>query len=328
MSTGSGPSRGGAIHLADLAQALDVLHPRSEAHAEAIARALGFAFAPAKAPEHPDEVYDPRKNVAAPESQPTPVRSPGLPSPPPLPTPLPSITRESSLQRSGGGEGRPADQRPEPRPDPEAGARPRARRPIFPRRTYRHLLSPLLSSTREGRDPDIPRLVDALARRTPLRDLPREWETRMPEGCQLLQDFASSMRPWWEDLPGLEAQLHTLLGVVGVTTYTFTGDPEQARHWNRQLKASPWVADGRPVLVATDFGIRGRSGRARAAGRWRWFVRECRRTASPLVFLVPWPERRWPRDLGAYPLFVHWSAATTAAMVNRVLDQRRWRAGA
>jgi hypothetical protein len=33
------------------------------------------------------------------------------------------------------------------------------------------------------------------------------------------------------------------------------------------------------------------------------------------VILVPWPEDRWPTDIGAYPELMHWSPHTSASMV-------------
>ncbi len=133
------------------------------------------------------------------------------------------------------------------------------------------------------------------------------------------------MLPWWDDLRQLGAQFAALLGAERVALYDFERSPAEASRWPEGA-AEPllWQPEpGRPVVVATGFGLPGTRSRPLAGREWQPFVRRCASSASPLRILIPWSSAHWPRDLGAHAHLIHWSPQTSAALLLRRLDGLR-----
>lgn len=197
-----------------------------------------------------------------------------------------------------------------------------ARHALLPERTARGVLVATVTSARCGDAIDVAALTRCLAqRRLPAR-LPRLPETTGQRGCQLLLDFSDSMLPWWEDLRALARQATAVFGREGVDIFEFAVQPAGARRWDAERQVFvPWrVEPGRPLLVATGFGIRvihGQRAPFRQAAEWRAFVADCRAADAALSFFFPWPRNYQPTDLGLHPQIVHWHPATSAAMLRR-----------
>jgi len=311
----------GAIHLGDLARALVDLGCQDQTQASAVAACLGFGLrAPPSA--RPHRVFDPV--AALPAEVPRPTQAPAppvwVPPTPPRPTPLPRQTLTSRLTPLPG-------LAPPFAPAPDwlaagadafpSGAEPRlARATLLPERTARHVLAAALATRRPGGVLDLPRLIDAICRRAPLRRLPRRAEETVALGCQLLLDYSGPMVPFWEDLNDLADQVRGILGAAATRVYGFDTRPTQARHWTPAGEPRPWRPDGRPVLAATDLGIQGRA-QAAPAPDWAACAADCAQAGSPLILLIPWPADRWPRTFPPTATLIHWGPRTTAGMVRR-----------
>lgn len=319
------PDRG-EIHLGDLARALAKLSWRDEAQAAKIAACLGFGLGPSQgiagAASGPTRIFDARSAGEPPRPHGTaraepPVLLPPAPQPPPA---LPEGTLPSRLVPM---EGRapPAEIDPDwldapgldsfP-PEQEAAV---ARAALFPERTHRHILSAALACSRLGANIDMPRLIDAICRRVALSRLPTRPETTLERGCQVLLDYSASMVPFWDDLTGLVDQVARVAGSAATRVYSFDTRPLEARRWTPTGEPEPWRPDGRPVLVATDLGIRGRAAPAEPDGDWTRLANGCTAAGSALLILIPLPESQWPKRFPGGVALIHWGPRTTAGMV-------------
>jgi hypothetical protein len=317
------PTRRGEIHLGDLARALAKLQWRDDEQARAIAACLGFGLQTTPGPRPPTEIYDRqryprtlRKSVKPPPERPLFV--PPTPEPPPL---LPANSLECSLQ--------PLAERAPGAPDDadwldeedalftEYSETRVAREPICPERTNRHLLSAALATLRTGQEIDVSELIAAVCRREAVRELPRRPEPTLETGCQLLLDYSATMVPFWEDLNGLIGQVADVVGIAATRVFSFDTKPTEAVRRTVRGKRESWKPEGRPVLAATDLGIQGRSGRVEPDRTWHQLAERCATERIPLVILIPWPEARWPLNIGGSPELVHWSPHTSAAMLRR-----------
>jgi hypothetical protein len=76
---------------------------------------------------------------------------------------------------------------------------------------------------------------------------------------------------------------------------------------------------GTPVLALTDLGIGGPAVHPDRSTEEEWltFARQLAESSCPLVVLVPYPERRWPRRLAQEIVLLSWDRATTVGTVAR-----------
>lgn len=319
------PDRG-EIHLGDLARALAKLNWKGEAQAAQIAACLGFGLRPAqataRAASEPTRIYDPLSAGAPPKAPEAPAAEPPVfvPPAPKLQPALPVGTLPTRLEPLDG-------LAPPTKVDtdwieaPDSDAIPQeqdgavARAALFPERTNRHILSAALASTRPGADLDVARLITAICRREVVSRLPRRPETTLERGCQLLLDYSASMVPFWDDLTGLVDQVTRVVGADLTRVYSFDTGPLEARRWTLAGEPEPWRPDGRPVLVATDLGIQGRSTPTAPDAHWSRFADCCSAAGSPLLILIPWPEAQWPKRFPGRVALIHWGPRTTAGMV-------------
>lgn len=315
--------RRGEIHLGDLARALATLQCHNDAQVRAIAACLGFGLA-APRTRPPVEVYNPSAQPRLPSAerqweQPPRVPIPPMPAPPPT---LPKDLLESRLQPLP--DLAPAALDPDwldgdPTLLDESDALPCAREPLFPERTSRHIISAALGTLRAGDAIDVPRLTAALARREPLRDLPRRLEPTLERGCQLLLDYSATMVPFWDDLTALIGQVGAVVGSAETQVFSFDARPTDALRWWPEGRSDAWSPAGRPVLAASDLGIQHRGGQAVPDPGWNALGKRCAAAGVPLLILIPWPKRHWPRALAGPPELIHWSPATSAGLIRRRL---------
>lgn len=330
MAKESGTERRGEIHLGDLARALGVLGWEDEAQVQAIARCLGFGLEAERAGKPPAEIYDHQEY--APESlkrrekhRPRPVYVPPTIEPPPK---LPANLLPCKLKG-------PADPAPtatelswsdaDEHLLDESDEPPCARETLFTELTSRHIVSAALVTLRGGRQIDIPRLVSAVARRETVRALPRLTEPTLDRGCQLLLDYSATMIPFWADLKELITQVGDVVGPASTRVYSFDTRPTEAVIWTPEGKREPWSPDGRPVLAASDLGIRddgsGSIARVEPDRTWNALAERCADSGSPLLVLIPWPQAWWPMALAGEPELIHWSPGTTAGMIRQKIGK-------
>lgn len=319
--------RRGEIGLGDLAVALRRLHADRPEQVATIAGVLGFGLGAVEVNPQPaptPAVYDQQRPSPPPKAVPfvAPPRTGwAMPRVAPAPERLPDDVLPSQLTSETPipGEVAPPAWLAEPyRLLPPARRAP-LRQALLPARTARGVLVASVATARTGNEVDVAELTRLLAERHVVQRWPRLPLATLERGCQLLLDFSDSMVPWWEDLRALAGQTAAILGDERATIFEFAGEPLAAQRWAiEQQDFVSWRAEaGRPVLVATDFGIRGTASERRCAGVWRSFVERCAAAGATLIFFVPWSRGYWPTDLGRYPRIVHWHPSTSAAMLRR-----------
>ncbi len=318
----------GKIHLGDLAMALHKLGWENSENTKAIASCLGYDLKQMPQQKHQKEIADPRlpKQNTSTSTKQKPLTGLSLPPAPDLPPPMPSVRSFSELTR--------VDQ-----PAASANENSRwqtaattlfeqekltgmARQSLFTNRCSRHLFSAVLGKNRYAGEIDIPALIERVCTEQVILELPHTIETTLESGCHLLRDFSQTMVPWWDDLIALTKQVAEVTGVSRLQAYSFDTLPDKSMRWTTDGNRKPWQADGRPVLVATDFGIQEKSIVRDIPAEWHAFSEQCEQTASPLIILTPWPLQYCPKNLGTFPVLMHWSPHTTVAMIKKSIEQR------
>jgi hypothetical protein len=331
------PTRG-EIHLAELITALATLHPGDAAQAQMIAGCLGFGLAApdlAPATRRSERVYDPGRWSPPKQDSSRAARSPsGFASPPAGQTRigLPPQQLAGRLQALPSGPASAGAAAPSwlsggyQRLERTPGRSP-PRQALFPGRTARGVLSAALLTARPGSALDVDALIGCVVEGRIPRQAPRLPTPTLARGCQVLLDFSDSMLPWWEDLRQLSGQLAALLGDERVAVFDFDrpAAPATASQWPAgKARPTRWRPEaGRPIVVASGFGIVGRHAGQRAGSGWQQFVARCAEHGCPLRILVPWSPAYWPTDLGPPAELVHWHPQTSAAMLSRRLDNDR-----
>ncbi len=322
----------GEIHLAELITALDALHPRDSAQAQVIAGCLGFGLAApdvAAATRRSERIYDRNRWSSPLPAGRLAAKTPaGFATPPPaqarvelpaqqLPGTLHAIESAATSETVAAPSWLSGDYQ---RLDHTLGKSP-PREALFPGRTARGVLSAALVTLRPGRALDVDALIRCVVEGRVPRQAPRLPTPTLARGCQLLLDFSDSMLPWWDDLRQLGEPLAALLGDERVSTFDFDSAPAAASQWPAGSSApTPWQPEaGRPILVATGFGLVRRQAVHRAGSDWQDFVQRCAAHGCPLRILVPWSPPFWPTDLGLHADLVHWHPQTSAAMLSRRL---------
>jgi len=158
--------------------------------------------------------------------------------------------------------------------------------------------------------PDIPRVINTLAKGKPLRRLPKVKRKGWASQVQLIIDYDPALVPFSQDFNALKVQLSQLRGVAGLQVLALpTGDPS-GPYWQatptgwRPLDYYPLPAPGTQVLVLSDLGCNGAGEQRRV--RWRRFGAQLARTAGRVWALMPCPPRYWDAQLRGLFCCVYW----------------------
>ena len=318
----------GEIHLGDLVRALKGLSVEDDEQARAVARALGFGLRGRSDGEATPRVYDPLR-YATRKSPPrrSPAARPIVPQPPgpPLPVELPPERLDSRLEplppaAPPHGDEPPAWLNDDFRLLEQPEQQPLHRQSLFHDNTSRGVLAAALATRRGGGEVDLPALIDRIVSHEVIDELPTLPTATLERGCQLLLDYSDNMAPFWEDLGALAGQLRAILGENDLRVFEFDRNPCDAERWAPPDRTERWrPRKGRPVLVATDLGIVGRRRPPVVGEGWRRFIDRCQEAGCPLLILLPWQQRYWPRDLGRHPILLHWNPHTSAGLIRRRL---------
>lgn len=212
-----------------------------------------------------------------------------------------------------------------------AGADPEPRRGLFPPATQRALIRGVAASRRADGELDVERAVLALARRQPLRELPRTWLYVAGAGLQLLLDFGEPMEPFAADVRRFPAELTAALGAESFAPIWFRDAPAADAVWpadsdvpKRYRAPSP----GGRALAVTAFGVRGGLQASPATiETWLRFEAHLRTQKVPLVALTPLSPRLRPRALVQRIPMITWDRNTTVRETTRALARATRTAG-
>ncbi len=314
----------GTIGLGDLMRALNGLEAKDAKTLERIARSLGFSGIDANPPEESQGVSGVRQRprvAKKPPSMELPRQSalPPAASIPALPDevhavefeelklPIPALSWPDWLSDSP--------------PDEASGGTSVLRASLFPDRSAKGVLSAAVATRRPGLIPDLSRLVRSLTRGDALTQIPFRPRPSLHRGVQLLMDTSEAMTPFLEDLDDLAKMLTKIVGKHACELYQFAGNPNRAARWTEDLRELRWrPTSGRPVVLATDFGI---GARAAAHDRatlavWHRFVERAGASGVPVIAFVPYGRSQWPISLTRHIRFIHWDARTRASHIKKL----------
>lgn len=187
--------------------------------------------------------------------------------------------------------------------------------PLVPVSQLRAFVTDLITGSIPG-EPDIPKLVEALARGQLPRVLPRLKRKGAARRIHVLLDTADSMRFFRSDAVALLRALDDVAGPAIRSENITYGTPELD-----EIRA----ARGDMFLVISDFGIGSRPGVARLRQRrWRDFAVAHAARGVRITGVVPLHRQRWPHTLTRHINMVHWhppgdtAAPATAEQVYRL----------
>jgi hypothetical protein len=199
-------------------------------------------------------------------------------------------------------------------------------KPLLHPRQAPALLSTLCATTRAAGPIDIRVVVDWLARRRAMRQLPRRNRPTLARGVQVLVDVGEGLKPFVADCTEVTEALKRLVGEGLVAEGWFIDDPAHGVGFDYELAAYKAPAPAVPVLLLTDLGIGGGGARRRWPRREHLVALATQLDAqgSPALALVPYPPTRWPTGLDRKIGLVFWDRRTTVSDVRKA----RRRAGA
>jgi formylglycine-generating enzyme required for sulfatase activity len=180
-------------------------------------------------------------------------------------------------------------------------------------------LKTTLGASVETAQLDVPPIVQRLARGQRLQRLPRKRHQGWAATCQVLIDFADSLRPFWTDFHAVRQRLAPLRGMQGLKVLALPdGDPEgrcwawSFRHkdW-QELPAYPLPTPGTPVLVLSDVGCIDATGVRRQP--WRRLGLRLRQVGCQPVALMPCPRRWWDGEVTQLFMPVCWDRGARPA---------------
>lgn len=193
------------------------------------------------------------------------------------------------------------------------GLSPPKQKPLMAWRRLWPFLKLALGANTLSHKPDLPRIVDRIAKGELLRRLPKAKRKGWASQAQLIIDFAPSLLPFWADFNGLHEQLADLRGQAGLNVLAFPdGDPfgacwhNTSDGWRTVNRYNPPQA-GTPVLVLSDLGCNEVSEQRRM--RWRRFGAQLARSGCRPVALMSSPPRWWDAELTQVFIAVYWDRA-------------------
>ena len=196
--------------------------------------------------------------------------------------------------------------------------------PLFLRQWTRGLLSEAAATWREAGSVDVPRALEVLARGITPAELPRIYAQTLARGCQVLIDVSAGMAPFAKDCWQLIDALRAVVGREQVQVFYFKDCPIYGVEAETDGRFIPFQSPppATLVLLLSDLGIArpAFSFRRGTTHDWLRLANRLHEAACPLLALVPYPRRRWPRRLSKALTIVQWDRVTTAAGVRRAKE--------
>lgn len=301
-----------AIHLGDLARALEALEPSDEETQLAIAATLGMHWG-APQTRKPSSRRKTARTADAPHR--TKSRPRVEPSKPPGRVLL------SRLEHTGTEETAPHIYVPPLESSAsEDEAQPPPLVPLLVARWTRAILSAALATSSEFGPVDVDRVVETLANGDSLTEFPMLSSPTLSRGVQLLIDRSHAMLPFIGDQTLLHKEILRVVGKDRVTTLRFVGCPARGAGAGPQMNWSRYEPpmQGTPIMLLTDLGIGRPSLSDERAGvaEWLEFALSVEKARCPMVAFVPYAESRWPQVLARHMTIIKWDRKTTATMVS------------
>jgi hypothetical protein len=192
--------------------------------------------------------------------------------------------------------------------------------PLFPSGQARAILTAAIGAMAAAADPDVPALIDAVARGR-LVEFRRRPRPTLRAGAEVLIDTSGAMLPFALDALVLRRQITDLLGDA-VTVRRFAGCPTGIA--GAGTGPRPWPVYRPPerptcVLVISDLGAaRTDLGGSATIDEWLAFARLVKAGGCWLRTLVPFPLGRVPSALRTVMSVVPWQETTSSLAAARL----------
>ncbi len=202
------------------------------------------------------------------------------------------------------------------RPDPVPLLRPQWERAV--------LAAAMSTEVRAGAI-DIESLINRVARREIVVEIPRTPCATLGRGVQLLVDRGPGLMPFARDQQSLVCAVRQVVGTDRTDTLTFIACPSRGcgTRGGTRTQAWPAPAPGTPVIVSSDLGAaRTRAHRLGASvDEWIAWARRVRTAGCPILAMTPY-ERTWPRKLSKWMRVLIWDRKTSVQTVRDEIG--RW----
>lgn len=174
---------------------------------------------------------------------------------------------------------------------------------------------------------DVTPLVETIARRQPIRHIPRASVTGVAPTARVLIDCGPGMAPFARDASDLSSWVQSVASRDRTELLRFWQTPRKVGPSPRRAAAAPPPMPGTVVVALTDLGIARTGNRVPdLAQHWLDLDGELRGVGSSLVIFVPYPEARWPRSLVGRLALVRWDRRTSLVDVRSARPSLRGRA--
>lgn len=183
-----------------------------------------------------------------------------------------------------------------------AALEPPPKEPLTPWSRLWPSLRALLSETVRTREPDIPRIIRALAQGEWLPRLPRRHRRRWAAQVQVLVERSDRTGLFNQDYNDLLTRLRQLRGETGLEELNFDNQPGRLeRVWRMPVA-------GTRIFILSDLGFWDGSGLAQRA--WLSLGVRLRRAGSQPLALVPLPKRNVPAALLEHTTCLSWDRSS------------------
>ena len=126
--------------------------------------------------------------------------------------------------------------------------------PLIPRRTAAAVIAAMLATPRDGAL-DTQRAVREIARRKPLRRLPRRQRPTLARGAVVLTDTGDGLAPFAPDVQYIHDMISTILGQARVKVGWFTDDPRSGVWLDDEPIPVEALDPQVPIVILTDLGL-------------------------------------------------------------------------
>lgn len=187
--------------------------------------------------------------------------------------------------------------------------------PLYPRHQLRGYLSDCLMRPTISSSLDIPKLVDLLARRSPV-DTVCHSRMEMPGHVQLVLDKGDSMEPFSGEQRLVE---RTMKNLYGEKLDLFYCELLPYFRLRSKPKDARLPASGSAILIVSDFGI----GQPILGDSlldiepWIEFAQNAERAGASVHALVPYGRTRWPKEINVYFHAMPWFIPKKSARENQ-----------
>lgn len=189
--------------------------------------------------------------------------------------------------------------------------------PLLPPGATPAILQAALGIRVADAEPDIPRMVERIAKGMPVTRIARRSRSTVRFGTQVLLDVGEAMEPFARDQRELADRIKGLVGADGVELVSFTDAPLRGVRRGRARVREPYrpPAPGTRVLIVSDLGSGGRALNPLRADPKEWlaFVDLLERAQCSAVALVPFPPERIPAALVSRLRILTWDRSTGAS---------------